>query len=464
MSLRSIWAAIHSRRWIWEGMLGVTCTLLGVGLTIGYEKLRDWRHQTEIERNAPQTNLDQAADKRRLLTESNLEIAAKDLETLEKSLDHNQSLDAASKLRFRALTYAEEARTFADWARLRNQRGLSWGDYPQKAQYYALQAVTIRPDLRDAQISLAYALNAVEADQPSMPATKNQVQELLKGKVDDDVRYLAWQSDAGGEESRSFPEKATAEGISNLLILLPLGMHFARLAQTLEGDKKQVALNRAEEFLAKASRIAPDNAVVLFSRGFAAAVGERTAEAQEYYRKAVDQEPAFPRARNNWGYTFAARGQYAQAKDQFQAAVEAAVGAPTAGLATWFDNLGYASLEVGDSNKACQVWGLAAGLALANDNPRASLGMAFCHYLKGEKDDAVFDFRRAVKTAENWNKVQKRQINPLDIHWYEQEKAGPKQLKIAKDLIQLNKLLRVVPLPKPKVELKPEAASQPPIQ
>jgi len=451
----------HSRRLVWDVVLGVLCALLGVAATIGYEKYEAWRKRQDIKRSEPQAILDEASRKRRLLIESSLESAAQDLKNLEESLDKNSSLDDTSKVRFRALTYAEEGRTFADWATLRNLRGLSRGDYPQRAQYYAMRATTIGHDLHETQISLAYALDAVEADQSSMPATKNQVQELLKGPVNDDIRYLSWQSEAGGEEAKVFPDTAKAEGISDLVILLQLGMHFARSAQNLDGEKKQLALSRAEEFLAKASRIAQNNAVVLFAEGFAAAVGERTAEAREYYRKAVEQEPAFPRARNNWGYTFAAQGLYLQAKEQFEAAVEAANGAPTAGLGTWLDNLGYASLEVGDNTRACQVWTLASGLALANDNPRASLGMAMCHYLKGEKDDSVFDFRRSVKTAENWNKAQKRQIDPLDIHWYEKEKAGPKEMKIAKDLIQLNKLLRVIPEKKTSEEPKANPTPKP---
>ena len=434
----------NSSRRYWEVALALICTLLGVALTIGWEKYEQRRKARDERNRQPQVMLDQAEAKRRQLTESELASALDILNQVPGVINQNQSLDQATKRRYQALTYSGLSRVFADWATLRSGRGLARGDFPQQAQSLALQASTFAPEMPETGIALAYAFESAEAEQRDRSATKKKVKDLLAKGIDNlDTRYLAWRSDDANEEAKSFPDRVRANDLSDLLILVDIGIYFAKKAeQAPEPAAKQANISRSEEFLARAVRVSPNNAMALYGQGYLSASRGNIAQARDYYRKAIDQEPTFPKARNNWGFTFAAEGKYAEAKEQFEAAVQAAAGAPTTSLRRWLDNLGYASLEIGDNARACQVWIQASGTPGANENPRTVLGLAMCHYINGEKDNALADFRSSAAIAQDWNKSPTNSsVNPLDINWYEKEKDGPKELKIAKDLIQMDKQL-----------------------
>lgn len=435
-------SATTLKRWVRDVALVVLGAVLGLALSVGWESYKQRKTKIDFEQRQPLDVLNQAEEKRRQLTESSLASAVELLRQALILVDKSKSLDSAKKREYEALAYSKLGRTFANWATVRSMRGLLRGDFPQQAQSYSMKALTIAPGLSEAQISLAYAFSSAEAEQADMPATRNQVTEILKTINNQDVyfvdaRYLLWKC-ATTEDAKSTPEKLKAADISDLLILVDLGVHFARLGATdQDSANKEAHFSRSADFLNRASQLGQNNPIVMFGQGYLSASRNNIAEARDYYRKAVEQEPAFPRARNNWGYTYAVEGLFREAKEQFEAAVQVAVGAPTLSLTRWLDNLGYASLEIGDTTRACQVWRQSASTPGANDNPRTFLGLAMCDYANGQKEEALIQFRHSLAVAQNWNKNPKNSpVQPQDRQWYQIEKAGPKQLKIATELIQ----------------------------
>ncbi len=123
--------------WYFQIILVVIGAVLGVLLGIGWEAFKDRRNERKREEGEPQVVLQQAEQKRHLLTERDLQSSIEEYERLE-TLIKSRSLDDTTTRRIRARCYAGISRAYADWATLRNWRGLSRGDYPQRAQNYAL--------------------------------------------------------------------------------------------------------------------------------------------------------------------------------------------------------------------------------------------------------------------------------------------------------------------------------------
>jgi Flp pilus assembly protein TadD len=383
------------------------------------------REEQERRRIAPVELLDRADDERRRLTENDLASAVDKYKSLLPVIDDAQfPLNQANKLR----VYLGLSRAYADWATLKFWRGLSTGDFPEKAQSYALKAVATPPETPESLIALAFAYDAAEAGKEKS-ATKAKVIEILnKGINNLEVQYLAANCEAN-EEAKSFLDKLQAENVSDLRILVDVVLDFAKLA-TAHPTEKEIYIKRGEEFLARAVHVNRDNPMVLFAQGYLSATKENYIEARDYYLKAVALEPEFPRARNNLGFTYAADRDYINAKKQFGAACQA-LGLPNTSRRRYLLNFAAASLETGNSDEACWAWRQVSEVPGANENPETFVGLAMCENLSQRKNEARAYFCHAVQLGKASN------LDLANISWFNQHNAGPKELEVAKALIQI---------------------------
>jgi tetratricopeptide (TPR) repeat protein len=384
------------------------------------------KHQErEQRRRAPIEVLNRADDERRRLTENELNSAVEKYKSLLPVIDDPEfPLDQTSKLRM----YVGLSRAYSDLAMVRYWRGLSTADYPEQAQSYASKAVSDAPEAPDSLIALAYAYDAAELGK-AKSATKAKVIAILnKGINTPEVQYLAYNCEAN-EEAKSFLDKVHAQDVSDLRILIDLVIDFGKSASTHPTEKEKY-ISRSEEFLERAVYINRENPLVLFSHGYLSAIKGNYIEARDYYLQAVAHEPEFPRARNNLGFTYAADRDYLNAKKQFGAACQTA-SLPNRSLRRCFLNLASASLETGNNDEACRAWKRVSEIPDANQDPETFIGLAMCHYVTNEeKKVAISDFCRAVKLGKEQN------LDLLNASWFEQQKAGPKELEIAKALVQ----------------------------
>lgn len=424
---------LSNRRWR-DILLKVARYVIGplVGFALGLAFYYWKEHQTtiKVQREAPEIELRQAERDRRGLTEVDLASAVKRYEDILHDLDKNTSLDAEMKRRYQGQTFSGLGRSYADWTMRRDLLGLSRSDYPERARSNALEGFRIAPDLPETGIALAYAYDSVESESSDKAATRAKVNELLATGIDSlDLQYIAWSSGASNG-AETFPKDHRAAEISELRILVDVGLASAMRADQVTSTEKQMYLERGSEYVDRAAQLAPDNAIVLFARGRLSAAKDNKIQARDFYQKAVDREPEFPRARNNLGFTYAWDGDYKNAKNQFQASVQG-VGAPitSRSLRTRLDNFAYACLELVENTNACQAWKQASEIPGAEEAARTFIGLAMCDYTSGKKDAALTNFRRAVQLNKK----------PIDISYFEQEKAGPKELEIARALIQMAK-------------------------
>jgi tetratricopeptide (TPR) repeat protein len=410
--------------------------LLGVVLSAAVSMTIVWYKDRRIRNREPEAILDQADTERRRLTEGELAAAVVDYKSVLGLIETNRSLDHATKQRLKVRALSGISRTYSDWATLRHWRGLSRRDNPEIAKHYAEQALAIAPNEAQARVAEAYAyeafgepsaLNNDSADSAAVPeklTAKDKVNKLVPQGINNlDSRYLAWLA---SKKTNSFPSELRPEEVSDVRILVDVGLHFAKRAE--KQSEKRMDIDAGEHCLAFAAHFGPNNPVVLFTKGYLSAAKENLAEAQDYYEEALRQEPEFPRARNNLGFTYAAKRDYLNAQNQFDAAAQT-VGAPAASVRTWLYNLASASLEVGDYERACDSWKKASAIPEQNNDPREFLGLAMCDYTKGNKISAIANFRLAVKANKQ----------PIDVSWFKERRAGPKELEIANALIQMAK-------------------------
>jgi|SRR5687767_774872 len=414
--------------WLQRTALVLAGVLLGIGLTIVATRVYYKSQMYLRERTQPEEILNQAETKAHLLTENDLAFSVDAYQQVLDLLDKNQSLDKTAKRRLQARALSGLSRTFADRATLKYWLGLTAADFPQRAQGYALQAVNIASEMPETQIALAYAYKSAEPEKSAKLAAQDKVNELLsKGINNLEIQYLAWSSRVN-EKANDFPNQLRAEDVSDVRMLADIGLHFARLTLQSASAEKQNYINRADQFLLRAAQLSPDNAIVLFVRGYLSVAKGNMAEGRDYYHQAISREPEFPRALNNLGYTYAIEEDFSNAQKQFQAAVETAgSGAPNQGLRTWLLNLASASLEVGDDDKACRTWKQASEIPGASEDVHTFIGLAICNYVRGRKEAASADFQQA-------NQVNK---STIDLSWFEKQQVGPKELAIARELVQL---------------------------
>jgi Tfp pilus assembly protein PilF len=371
---------------------------------------------------APQAILEQAREERAQLAEATLSNAESKYTSL---------LDQAADLKAQALSGL--SRTYSELALIKYWRGASRSDYPEKAESFALQAFRLAPQASDTGIALAYAYDSTEALQPEESATHKKVLELLTNGINNlDTQYLNWTS--GAPEAKSFPDDLRPRDISDLRILIDVGLHFAKLADDdRDLSKQQLYISRAQQFLTRAGEINHDNSLVLFTQGYLSAIKGNLVEARDYYVKALEREPEFPRARNNLGYVYAAQKDFKNASEQFQSAV-LAITAPARSRHRYLFNLGFAHLELGDPD-ASRDWEQAFALPGADtDDPWHFYMLAVHDYINGQKAQASEHFRTAIQLG------SKQGIDLKDVSTFEKkQKAGPKELQIDKDLIQMTK-------------------------
>ncbi len=394
--------------WIFVGI--ILAATLGEPIRQIKERLRE-----------PERVLAEAKEERMSFTAIGLNRAGQKYDSL---------LDRAPNLRAQALWGI--SKTYADLATHRRWRGVSPRDYRDLARSYALQALDVAPDDPQTGVALAYAYESTEATQQNKSATRAKILELLAQGIDTpDIQYLAWVSKAT-EKARSYPDALRPQGLSDLRILLHVGMHFIELARAKSGNERDAALQSADEFLLGANNLSSDNALVLFARGYLAGERGKITEAHEYFAKALDKQKDFPTARNNFGYTYGAIGDWENARKHFE---EAALtpSAPGPRQRIYLDNLASASLEVGDNTKACKAWRQASEIPGANEKEQAFVfvGFAICSYVMGQEPAAILNYRRAIELGRG------QKVDLTNISTFEESKVGPRELEVTRALIQL---------------------------
>jgi len=419
----------RSPGWGRDLLLVLLGAVLGLVFTVSWEWVEKWRLIKAEEERLPEMLLADAQTRRSRFTESDLALA---VETYNKALLHipkQESSGHDQQHQLLARAYSGLSRTYSDWATLRIRRGLS-SDFSERAQGYALKAVTTDPELAESEIALAYTYDSSEAQQPLRAATQAKVNELLfKGTDNLDTQYLAWVSKAN-DKARSFTDNLHAESIPDLRILLDVALDYAARAAHAQAQEKQKLIGRSEEFLTRAESISQNNPLVLFVRGYLSGAKGQNTEAREYYQKAIIQETAFPLARHNLGFTYVLDRDFRQARKQFKDAVETE-GAPTVRLKIWLDSFGEASLELGDNDRACQAWEQAASLPPGNENPMTLMRRAMCAYIAGHGDVAMTEFRRSIQSGKGQG------FDPTNPSWLDEQSAGPKVREIVKGLNQM---------------------------
>ena len=291
----------------------------------------------------------------------------------------------------------------------------------------ALKASAEAPSSVETGIALAYAYESDEAEQVPKPATKAKVLELLASHPNDpDVRYLEWLVGAG-EGAESYVDKLEPESVSDLRILIDVGMDYAARGGR-PGKAREENIKRASDFCNRAVMIAPENALALFCRGYIAGMRNNLVEARDFYKKALDREPEFPRARNNLGFAYAGLVDYQNARTEFEAAAMTP-GAPIKSKALWLHNLGEAYLELGNNDKACETWRQASQLPRITATYLTEWGLALCAYSEGNLEKARQHYSQAASLGAA-QKVDLRKVATVQ-GW----NAGPKELEIAKGLV-----------------------------
>jgi Tfp pilus assembly protein PilF len=406
----------------------VLSTLLGVVVTTYYmDPSRQRAAEQERRRQAPVETLDSAVKDRQRLTEATLASAIDKYKSLLPLVDDAQyPLSQTNKVRL----YSGLSRAYADLATLRSWRGLSTGDFTERAQSFASKAIDTAPEAPESLIASAYSYDAAEIGKVKY-ATKAKVLEILKKGINTlEVQYLAKTCEAN-DEAKSFLDNLHPDDVSDLRILIDAAIDFGKLAKA-HPTEKQKYIKRGEEFLERAAQVHADNPMVRFAQGYLSAIKENYIEARDYYLKAVELEPQFPKARNNLGFTYAADRDYLNAKKQFGAACQAD-SLPNTSLHRCLINLASASLESGSNDEACQAWKRASEIPDANQNAETFLGLAMCDYVREQKNAASSNFCQAVEVGKQHDQ------DLLDLAWFEKQNAGTRELGMAKALLQMNK-------------------------
>jgi predicted Zn-dependent protease len=268
---------------ILEVLLIIAATvLLTPPLEGGFHKIKIWLAD-------PASVLNDAAKLRSLSMEADLHSAVRKYESVlsRSNLDNSWKMRANQGL----------SRTYSDLSKIRYWRGLSRGDYPEKAQSYALEAERENPGQFDTELALAYSYAAYEAESNTMTITKQKVRELMASHPENlEVQYLAWM--AGVDGQASFPNKSNAENISDSMILLDVALDQAMHAgRASDQGQRDTETKHAEGFYKRAAELSPNNPFTPFVAGYLAAATNHLAEARDFFRDALQREKEFPRAR-----------------------------------------------------------------------------------------------------------------------------------------------------------------------
>ncbi len=404
-----------------EILKGLAWAIVAVLLALALQRpIEKWLEKRAEARRIPHQVLVDAESDRGRWTQATLQSASQKYQSL---------LQSAPEIRTQA--YQGLSRTYSDWSALRFRLGLARGNYPDRALAYAFEAQRVAPQTVESEIALAYAFESLEAGGDKKTATRVKAQSLIEnGAGGPDLEYLRWVTHAD-KQAESYPDRVDPETITNLRILVDLGMHFRREARKQSGPQKENLLKRATNSCDRASLLAPGNPIALFCQGYIAAEMGNIPQAREDYAKALQFEPDFPRARNNLGYTYAADGDFKDAKNLFEAAV-VTLDAPLDSKATWLQNLGSAYLELNQSDKACDAWKQAAQLPGAGDSFLAFWGLSLCSYVRKDLKQSLEYYRKAVELG----RKEKEKYDLTNLSSFQEFKVGPKELQIAKDLIK----------------------------
>ena len=321
------------------------------------------------------------------------------------------------------------SRAYADLATLRYWRGVSPIEPAERAYEYAREALSHDSNDVENDLALAFAYASAELLSPTKLATRNKVLELMAKKVDSiDLRYLAWFAKAR-EQDRDFYKSLSPKATEDFRILIQGAMNLVEMAATTDDEALSAStIRRAEEFLAQAELVSRGNTLVDFVRGYLFLELHDELEAEQSFRRAIDNSVIFPRARNNLAVIYARKGDYQGAAEQLEGALRSI---SLADRRTQLYNLGFTLLELGDERKSCDVWREAAGLPHADELFYASMGLAFCSYTEESFTKAAEHFGTAVEKAKGLK------IDFLDAGTFAARGAGPRELAIARELIRL---------------------------
>lgn len=408
---------------------GIVGAVIGVpvGILIQEPLQAALNHHRE-EKRLPEKILEQANADRELMTTAGFEAARSGYQSL---LDRPH---LASQIKLQA--YEGMSRAYSDWAISRFWRGLSHTAYTKTAEDYAALAEKEAPGNFKTQLAFAYAGLSREVVSLKGTADRERVNGLSPGHADDpDVRYLAWT--AGLEQQPSFADTAEPQKMSSLPMLLHLASYFGNRALAARtSDEKFKALGRAEAFLDRADSVAPDNELVFFQRGVVLQIKNQWADAADYYQKALNKAPEFPRARDGLAGIYGANHEYDKALGQLLSVVSIE-DAPADSRATAFGNLGEVYLELGNRGQACSAWKLASELdekhRLADEEHLlVQIHTAMCSYVNDQLPTAKGQYIRAIELG----KRQKLTLTTLKVY-QDKWKVGPQESDVAQKLIEL---------------------------
>ncbi len=395
-------------------ILGVIATVLlqePVERTVN--GIRDsWRPERQLER----------ADKlRRRMTEIDLRAAADQYEKLlgKFAADHPM----------KAKVYQGLSRTYGDLCTLYFRRGLFYHDFAAAAKDYAEQAERELPGQPETAIALAYSFFCSEAEARRRSQTETKVKELRKSHGDNfDVQYLSWLLRLD-QDPTSFPKRLDAEQNPPLMPLLDVGHGFVMEARTEEPARRDALWKRADQYFLRAQGLFPDNPLISFNRGHLAQVSGNAASARDYYKKALEKETNFPRARNNLGVTHASNSEWNDARLQFEAAA-ATPNAPAQAQLFALGNLGELYWEQDDVAKACKTWEKAQLLPGSDEDSPHLVHLALCAYPKDRVGCCRY-YTKAIQTGKKvgWDLTK---VNTFEKDWH----LGPKELGTLKMIMK----------------------------
>lgn len=361
----------------------------------------------------PEATLAEARRHQALMTPESLNLALSSYESLLE--DPKLKLDAMRGM----------SRAHADYATLNYWRGLPITDHSEHALNFAMSALAISPPSPENTRALAYAYDCRELSDGDKEVAKSKVQELIaQGHDDLEVKYLAWLVELDDASAQFFSE-VDPGSIHSFRILFDGAMDliFRAMAES-DAGQREMLLGRAQRFLERAQALSPDHGMVYFGFGYRASVAGNQVESRDFFARAIEEMPRFPKARNNLGYAYAAQGQFHEAEEQFQAAIDGTA----ATLWLRLRNLAYTRLEVGKPEAFCD--GVQQAGNLPEMKPHYALyDKALCSAARADWSQADAEYEEAAAAA------AENDLDFWDLSTMKGWNAGPEELRLAQDLI-----------------------------
>ena len=420
----------RTRTWIVNLWPIVLAAVLGALCTLGAQALYDWWGKRRAAAKQPAG----------VLREADVERLAFNQKAIQLAITKYNSVLATSGLskELQAYAYRGLSRAYSDLTALEFRLGLPRDVDPTVPSQYAESAARLDPKASSANdIARAYALDNIKVYETGIgaenPDVDNQIRSImlkllpradLNAQEKLDVGYLAWHTRAT-EQATTFPGQLNFNNVSSIRILTDVGLHY------LDPGSKDI--QRSSAICSRAVVVDSSNQVAQYCLGYADDEAGRFRDAEEHFEKALhgtNEDPYFPRARNNLGATYFYEGRYRDARNQIQCAV-GTPGAPPKLRTFWLYNLGEIDLELGHADDACSEWREAADLPRSDAEFAAAWGLTQCEYLNlATRSSALRRYATAVRLA------CAQGYDLTDIKTFQKWHAGPQELGIATALIQ----------------------------